>query len=515
LPRLSAQAPDLRVRLENPLPAPLPVGSATAIFLYGTCFHRHDTVEDLGILVNGARHPPAAFAMPRPDIFNLLHPALGPRPRRHHDPASEEDPEMRCYRSGFWATVPIEPPERPGPIEIAVAARLGSGGELTASLGTLQAVEAEPPPSHREGAMPGLIAICMATYEPDIALFRAQIDSLRAQTDDRWICVISDDASSPERMAAMEEVLGGDDRFLLSRAPERAKFYRNFERALRLAPAEAELFALCDQDDRWYPEKLQVLRAAIGEAVLVYSDQRLVDAEGRILRDTMWKGRSNNHTDIAAMLTANTITGAATLFRREVAELALPFPETPGMQFHDHWIGLVALAGGDIAFVDRPLYDYVQHRGAIFGDAVHGERRRGRFPPSLSEVRRMLGQPVRGGRGAYFLGYLPRDAQARTLVARVDGRLTGPKRHGLNRFIAAARSPLALAWLAARPLRALAGRNETLGSEAELVKGIVWKWLVQIGSKGAHAPGRRPTDARYPDPLSFEQKRLRRWRTQL
>jgi hypothetical protein len=35
---------------------------------------------------------------------------------------------------------------------------------------------------------------------------------------------------------------------------------------------------------------------------------------------------------------------------------------------------------------------------------------------------------------------------------------------------------------------------------------------VEILAKGSRTPGRRPIDARYPDPLSFEQKRLRRWR---
>ena len=88
--------------------------------------------------------------------------------------------------------------------------------------------------------------------------------------------------------------------------------------------------ALCDQDDRWHPEKLAVLREAIGGAGLVYSDQRLVDADGRVLRDTLWHGRRNNHTDLTSMLVANTITGAAMMLRREVAELALPFPDTPG-----------------------------------------------------------------------------------------------------------------------------------------------------------------------------------------
>ena len=67
---------------------------------------------------------------------------------------------------------------------------------------------------------------------------------------------------------------------------------------------------------------------------------------------------------IASLLIANTVTGAASLFRREVGELALPFPQPPGTQYHDHWVALVAMACGEIAYVDRPLYDYVQHGDA-------------------------------------------------------------------------------------------------------------------------------------------------------
>ena len=106
----------------------------------------------------------------------------------------------------------------------------------------------------------------MATFEPDLALFRAQVESLRAQTDERWVCVVSDDASAPEHFERIRAELGDDPRFLLSRSEERLGFYRNFERALALAPAEAELIALCDQDDRWHPDKLAVLRAALGGA---------------------------------------------------------------------------------------------------------------------------------------------------------------------------------------------------------------------------------------------------------
>ena len=208
----------------------------------------------------------------------------------------------------------------------------------------------------------------MATFDPSGALLNAQLQSLREQTDRNWVCVISDDCSSPERYAALLELIHGDPRFLVSRSEQRLGFYWNFERALRLAPPEAELLALCDQDDVWYPDKLQTLRSAIGSAALVYSDQRLVDADGRVLRDTLWRGRANNSTNLASMLLANTVTGASALIRREVVELALPFPSSPGIEFHDHWLALVALASGELAYVDAPLYDYVQHISAVLGN---------------------------------------------------------------------------------------------------------------------------------------------------
>jgi hypothetical protein len=426
--------------LESPLPASLPPGTATAVFVYGASDAR---VE---VSVDGRRHRTA------------------------------------WVRGRFWATVPVS--AHGAAVEIAAASDEG-----VAPLGRIEVMAPAPAPSLGRPAPEGLIAICMATFEPDPALFRAQVESLRAQTDERWVCVVSDDASGPEHVDRIREVLGDDPRFLLSRSEQRLGFYRNFERALRLAPAEAGLLALCDQDDRWRPEKLAVLRAALGGAGLVYSDQRLVEADGRVLRDTLWRGRRNDHSDLTSMLVANTITGAAILMRREIAELALPFPDTPGMPFHDAWLAVVALAAGDVAYVDRPLYDYVQHRGAVFGSVTHGERPRRRFSP----------------RGSYFRGYLPRAVLAGVLLVRCAGRLAPAKRRALERFVAAECSPAAFLWLAARPLRVLAGRTETLGSESELLPGLVWRRLA----------GPLRLDASLPELLSFEQKRLRRWRARV
>jgi Glycosyl transferase family 2 len=466
------------VDLERPLPPSLPVGSATAVFVFGTCFHRREAIEDVKIVVEGVRYPPAAFGMPRPGDEH--------------------------QRSGFWATIPIAPRDGLDTIELRVAARLSSGAQAVGALGRIDIVEREPPPALEaapERSGPGLIAICMATFEPDMGLFRAQIDSLRVQVDDRWVCLISDDCSSLDHFEQITKLLGEDRRFAVSRSPDRLGFYRNFERALTMVPAEAALVALCDQDDRWHPEKLAVLRAAIGDAQLVYSDQRLVDAHGRVLRDTLWKGRRNNSSNLASMLIANTITGAATLFRREVAELALPFPDSPGFQFHDHWLGVVALAAGEVAYVDRPLYDYVQHAGAVFGDVTRG--------PGSSAT---AGGSRLSWRAAYFYGYLAREVQAQTALLRCATRLTARKRRSLERFVDSACSPVAFTWLAARSVRVLFGLNETLGSETELVRGILWKWLIVARAKLPALSGRMMGDARFPVPGSFNQKRLRRWR---
>jgi hypothetical protein len=225
------------------------------------------------------------------------------------------------------------------------------------------------------------------------------------------------------------------------------------------------------------------------------------------LRDTLWKGRRNNSTNLASVLIANTITGAATLFRREVAELALPFPDSPGFQFHDHWLAVVALAAGDVAYVDRPLYDYVQHAGAVFGDVTSGDQP----PRSRPSIRRWW----EALRAAYFYGYLSREVQAQTALLRCPARLSPGKRRALQRFVASAHSPAAFAWLTMRPLRELLGRNETLGSEAAMAAGILWKAVVAARAKRARTTRRLRGDARFPPPSSFNQKRLRRWRARV
>src|SRR5262249_40928204 len=140
---------------------------------------------------------------------------------------------------------------------------------------------------------------------------------IKDQTNHDWICIICDDGSRPKIFEQIAQTIGDDPRFHLRQNRTRLGFYRNFEKCLTLVPPEVPFIALADHDDYWRPEKLATLLAAFDvETTLVYSDMNIVDAEGKQLANTYWTNRSNNYTNLASLFLANTITGAAAMFRR-------------------------------------------------------------------------------------------------------------------------------------------------------------------------------------------------------
>ena len=465
---------DIHASLDFPLPRAIAVGAGTALFACGWCFSRRAGIRSLEFVMDGDAQPAGAHGMPRRDVFDALEP----------------DVPSGGFRSGFWGIVRIEPHREHTDRELILRAHLDDGSTAEAELGRIPLREPEPPLEVRppEPSQGALVAICMATHEPPLDLFRRQLDTIRRQTHRNWVCVVSDDCTAPERFAGMEAELEHDPRFVVSRSPRRLGFYANFERALSLAPRHAEFVAMADQDDLWRPDKLATLLGAIKHAKLVYSDARIVATDGSLVSDTYWAERTNNHTDLSSLLMANSVTGAASLFPREVLDRALPFPPGQFSHFHDHWVALTALSLGDIEFVDRPLYDYIQHGSAVLGHAAAN-----RMPPlgdRFRSLRRPLRDRVRRWRLTYFVDACRLLQFATVLQMRCGDRMDPPKRRALERFVRADRSPLALGWFAARAGRELVGRPETLGAELGLFFGFGWRHLVRGTTWRAERPRR-------------------------
>ena len=479
---MSAPPDELRAGLDIGPPETLAVGGGTAFPIAGWCHHPAGRTLSLDVAVAGTRRTLAHHSLPRREVWER-----------------ERDFGAHAYRSGFVGVAIVPGSSPPGRHEVSLQAHIAGLGVREVVVGSVDltsspALPGSPAPRLPSGATGPRVAVCMATFDPPPELLWRQLTSLREQTHRNWVCVISDDGSQPALAQALEDEVAGDDRFALVRG-ERVGFYRNFERALSLAP-DSDLVALCDQDDHWLPGKLERLIAAIDGAELVYSDARVTRPDGEVLEPSYWSTRQNNHTNLASLVLANSITGAATLFHRQLLADALPFPPVHHAPFHDHWLGLVALCRGEIAYVDEPLYDYVQHGGAVIGHSEANRPPRS-VPAYLRE--RMAGAGKRAS-AVYYHDWLQLLVFCEVLRLRCWPRMTEAKRRALTLVLSADHRTAGLGWLLGRHARRLFGHSETLDRELYFGYAIAGGRLPELLALGRRRPGRFAPDSEVPPP---------------
>jgi glycosyltransferase involved in cell wall biosynthesis len=461
--------------LDIPPPERIAVGRGSAFVIGGHSYHPREPTKALAIRVGDSIQRVRRIRLPRTDVYERLPP---------DDPARRQ-----AFRSGFVALLDLEPIDHSRRVELQAVLSLEGGERFTQPLGGLELEPGLTSPMQSAPPFPGApgpeVAICMATHNPPVQLFRAQLNSLREQTHGNWICLISDDASEPELFQRLRTEVGGDPRFAISRSERRLGYYRNFERALSMAPAGADFAALCDQDDRWHPHKLERLLSGIGGAELAYSDARLITPGGELVAGSYWTVRRNNYTNFASLLLANSVTGAASLFRRELLDDALPFPPMLAPStFHDHWLAVVALARGEIAYVDEPLWDYVQHGSTVIGHSQANKRPR----PIRRHVIERLRKPTGGSRAVYYYDWHQQLLFGEVLRLRCWDRMEPAKRRTLTRLLAADFRVGALAWLLGRRARKLFGHDETLDRELFYGHALLRRRAVSLWTLGRSRP---------------------------
>jgi glycosyltransferase involved in cell wall biosynthesis len=460
-------AAELRFAIESALPAALAAGRGNALLVHGWCFHPEQRVRGLELGLGASSRPAIAHSMPRPDLAV----------------ATAESPNR--LRSGFWGLVETGRTRFPRRLELTLTARLAGGAQASAAVAEIEVVPSIPTDwdavAHPPKGMPPvpLVTVCMPTYEPRLDLLAAQIESLRAQQHPTWHCVIADDASGPGVADEIGRLIAGDERFVLRRHQQRLGVYRNVERALGYVPPGVDAVALCDQDDRWHPGKLAALVASLTEEVsLSYCEMRVVDGDGGELSPSYWQAvrRRNEHRDMATLMVANTVTGAASVFRRSLLSALLPFPEAPGPVFHDHWLGLVALANGELRYLDTPLQDYVQHGGNVT-QSVDLDWREARLPEGARRtLRNRIGARLASWRELYANEVLQREIFARVLELRSGSRLNRRQRRVVRLFAGADSRFSGPARVAALGL-SRRRRETTGGLEGKLAGGLLWRRL--------------------------------------
>jgi hypothetical protein len=125
-----------------------------------------------------------------------------------------------------------------------------------------------------------------------------------------------------------------------------------------LKNATGDILVLSDQDDEWVRGRIESAVDALQRVSLVVCDAEVIDSEGNVVRRSLQE-ISNARPGLLLNLIKNRYAGCCMAFRREVLQIALPFPRN--LPWHDWWIGLVAEYFFSSSFLRQRLVRYRRH----------------------------------------------------------------------------------------------------------------------------------------------------------
>ena len=283
------------------------------------------------------------------------------------------------------------------------------------------------------------ISVAMCTFN-GAAYLADQLQSIASQERLPDELVVCDDASTDGTVALVREFAAAAPFEVRLRIQEQnLGSTANFAEAVGLC--RGEIIFLADQDDVWMPNKVRRLAELLGRgpsaapaAAFVLSDARLIDAQGRPLRLTLWRSLPFSPADQArfnageafdVLLRRNVATGMTMAFRAEHRDVLLPIPSG---WVHDAWLALLLAALGPGRAVAEPLVHYRQHDAQQIG----GQRR------SLWTKYRQRRRQGRAFYAAVAENYAAALQRLQPLAARLPDasvldRLEGKLRHWQNR----------------------------------------------------------------------------------
>jgi len=197
----------------------------------------------------------------------------------------------------------------------------------------------------------------MATYN-GAQYIQEQLQSFLNQIHQPDELIVTDDCSTDQTEGIVRE--------FAKTAPFTVEFHRN-EKNLGycgnfnagLMKSTGDLVFLSDQDDVWFPEKIQHMLKVVDrnpQAMIVMNDAALTDCD---LNEV-------GLTKIGQMLSAgfgmeSFVMGCCCAVRREFLELVLPIPD--GYRSHDNW--LVAIANGlNVRAIEFLVLQYYRRHGS-------------------------------------------------------------------------------------------------------------------------------------------------------
>ncbi len=218
------------------------------------------------------------------------------------------------------------------------------------------------------------VEVVLPTYN-GVAFLEAQLATIHHQTLRPVRVLVRDDGSSDGTLALIQSLQQHYGTWL-QLIPSESNLGCQANMNALLQASVAPYVALADQDDLWWPDKLEcsLVRLKRLETIhgpemplLVHSDLELVSHLAVPLGVTYLQRQrlDPSRTNLDDLTLTNVVTGCTVLCNRALLNCALPIPEQALM--HDWWLALVASLTGQIDYLDRPTVFYRQHASNVLG----------------------------------------------------------------------------------------------------------------------------------------------------
>ena len=212
------------------------------------------------------------------------------------------------------------------------------------------------------------VSIAIAAYNGEKYIVQ-QLESLLNQTFLPDEIIICDDSDNDLTFKAIQNFLSGG-RIKYHKNSRPLGIVKNFEKAVTLC--RGEYIFMCDQDDLWLPEKVEVMcnRLSADETLdCVFCNSILTDGNLEKLDKTLWDLRKFTPAMQKKLSSGGALevfcrrvvcSGHNIAFKRRMLEYILPFPDLEPF-YPDTWIALSAAFNGKVQAVEQNLTLYRIH----------------------------------------------------------------------------------------------------------------------------------------------------------
>jgi glycosyltransferase involved in cell wall biosynthesis len=212
------------------------------------------------------------------------------------------------------------------------------------------------------------ISVAMATYNGERYL-RQQLKSVFNQTHRHLELIVCDDCSTDSTWHILQRYARKYSRMRCYRNEYNLGHKENFEKAISLC--KSKYIALCDQDDIWLADHLEVLMTNIGDKQVCVGKWQYIDEYGnpldslRVFDDKYKEYADDDNKRLKYMLYNRPFyQGSSMLIHKSLVPKIFPLP---GIMMHDSWIACFCSANRSFAFADRVITLWRQHSDNISG----------------------------------------------------------------------------------------------------------------------------------------------------